>query len=65
MDKIINQFRRIYADTGKGDIDFTEREARLKEAQNRVIDATKELVKASENLNNAALNVGVDDSTPN
>lgn len=58
MDKILNQFRRIYADNGSGDIDFTDQETKLREANDKVLLATQELVKASERLNNAALNAG-------
>ena len=59
MDKILNQFRRIYADYGKGDIDFTDQEERLRQSENKLAQATQDLVRASENLNNAAM-MGVD-----
>lgn len=61
MDKILNQFRRIYADNGSGDVDFTEQETRLREATGRVITATIELVRASARLNRAALEVELDE----
>lgn len=59
MDKILNQFRRIYSDDGKGDVDFTEQEERLRLSENKLAQATQDLVRASENLNNAAM-MGVD-----
>lgn len=57
--KTLNQFRRIYSDDGRGDVDFTNQETKLKLANERVTKATEELLKASERLNNAALSVGV------
>jgi len=56
MDKILNQFRRVYADNGSGDVDFTQDEKRLREAQERLAQATQELVRSSERLNAAAMN---------
>lgn len=55
MNAILSQFRRIYSDNGSGDKDFTKLEARLKKSRDNLIDATEELVKASENLNDAAM----------
>ena len=55
MDKIINQFRRIYSDNGSGDMDFSKQEAKLKEAHDYLTNATQALVKSSERLNAAAL----------
>lgn len=55
MDKLLNQFKRIYSDDGRGDIDFTELEGRLREAQARLTGATQELARAAQNLNRAAL----------
>lgn len=55
MDKVLKQFQRIYADNGSGDIDFTKQEEELRVSQNKVIQATQELVRASENLNNIAI----------
>lgn len=57
MDRIINQFRRIYTDDGSGDKDFTIQEERLKQAEARLARGTQELAKAAENLNRAALSV--------
>lgn len=59
VERIINQFRRIYSDNGSGDVDFTEQEAKLKEARQRLSVATDELVQASERLNASALVVGI------
>lgn len=55
MDKILNQFRRIWADNGSGDKDFSLEESRLRDARLKVVSATTHLVKASERLNVAAL----------
>ncbi len=60
MDKLINQWRRLYNDDGRGDIDFSEREVALQEAQQRLATHTQELVRAAENLNRAALAAGFD-----
>jgi len=57
VDKILNQFRRIYSDNGKGDADFTAQEHKLRLSENRLAQATQELVRASENLNVAAMGV--------
>lgn len=58
MGKIINQFRRIYSDDGSGDVDFTQQETRLRLANQKLANATQELMKASERLNSSALEVG-------
>lgn len=57
MDKVLRQFRRIYADNGSGDVDFTKQEEQLRLSQNRLTQATQELVKASEILNAVAMGV--------
>lgn len=57
MDRIINQFRRIYSDDGRGDKDFSGQEERLRQAEARLARGTQELAKAAENLNRAALSV--------
>ena len=57
MDRIINQFRRIYSDDGREDKDFSGQEERLREAEARLARGTQELAKAAENLNRAALSV--------
>jgi len=62
MDKILRQFRRIYSDDGRGDVDFSDQEERLRQAQERLTGRTRELAKAAENLNRAAMSVGF---TPN
>lgn len=59
MDRVIRQFRRIYADNGAGDVDFTKQEETLRISQAKLKQATQDLVKAAENLNNVAM--GVDD----
>ena len=55
MDKIINQFRRIYSDNGSGDRDFSKQEAKLRQSREYLTSATQALVKSSERLNAAAL----------
>lgn len=59
MDKVFRQFRRIYADNGSGDVDFTKQEETLRISQAKLKQATQDLVRAAENLNNVAM--GVDD----
>ena len=59
VDKILNQFRRIYSDNGKGDVDFTAQEQQLRISESRLTQATQELVRASENLNVAAMRVDI------
>jgi hypothetical protein len=54
---VLNRFRRIYADNGKGDVDFGEQEMRLREANARLTEATQALTKSSEHLNAAAVAV--------
>lgn len=50
MKQVINQFRRVFADNGAGDKDFTDRETRLREAQKNLLEATTALTRASEIL---------------
>lgn len=47
MNAIANQFRRIFVDDGRGDKDFTDQEARLREAQKYLTDAAEGLTKAA------------------
>lgn len=58
MDKLINQWRRIYSDDGRNDVDFSDRERALHEAKERLSNSTQELVRAAENLNRAAMAAG-------
>ncbi len=55
MNKVINQFRRLYDDKGLNDHDFSDQEARLREAKAHLTNATDALMRASERLNAAAL----------
>lgn len=55
MNKIINQFRRLYDDKGVNDHDFSEQEEKLRIANNKLTTATQRLLKSSEMLNAAAL----------
>jgi len=57
MDKILKQFRRIYSDGGSNDVDFSAQEERLRLADNRLTQATQELSRAADRLNDAALGV--------
>ncbi|MCS3451913.1 hypothetical protein M2222_008310 [Bradyrhizobium elkanii] len=50
MNQIINQFRRIFADDGRGDKDFTQQEERLKKAQNELKEASASLARAANHL---------------
>ena len=47
MNSVVNNFRRIFADNGSGDKDFTDQETRLREAQQYLKDATEGLTKAA------------------
>ncbi len=55
MDKVLKQFRRIYSDNGSGDVDFTKQEEDLRVSRDKLNQATQDLVRASERLNDAAL----------
>ena len=55
MDKVLRQFKRIYSDNGSGDVDFTKQEEELRISQNKLTQATQELVRAAEHLNAVAL----------
>lgn len=50
MMQVANQFRRIWADKGRGDKDFSEPEGRLREAQKNLLSAASNLTKAAEVL---------------
>jgi hypothetical protein len=62
MNAILSQFRRIYSDNGRDDKDFTEQEIRLRAANLKLANATRELVRASVHLNDvlAANGFGLD-----
>lgn len=55
----LNQFRRIYADNGSGDRDFTIQEIRLKLANDNLTRATQALVNASNHLNDVVIMNGL------
>jgi hypothetical protein len=55
MNKVLNQFRRLYDDKGLNDYDFAKEEEKLRIANANLIDATNSLIKSSELLNAAAL----------
>ncbi len=50
MSSILNQFRRIMSDDGRGDRDFTTQESRLRYSQENLRAATEQLVRASNEL---------------
>ena len=50
MNQVMNQFRRIFADDGRGDKDFSKQEARLREVHRQLLKATEALKSASESL---------------
>lgn len=47
---MFNQLRRIWADDGRNDMDFTEQEKRLRDALEHLKDAAMSLSKAAEHL---------------
>lgn len=55
MNAILSQFRRIYSDYGQNDKDFSGQEERLRLANLKLANATKELVRSSINLNDVIL----------
>ena len=50
MMQVVNQFRRIFSDDGRGDKDFSEQETRLHEVQEKLLQATELLRQTSETL---------------
>lgn len=59
MNEIVNQFRRIFADDGRGDKDFSKQERRLREAQKYLQEATESLSKAARLLTDAVHSKGL------
>jgi hypothetical protein len=47
MNNIANQFRRIFADDGRGDKDFAKQEEKLRQAQQYLKEAADGLTKAA------------------
>ena len=62
---VLNQFRRFYGDDGRNDVDFTDQEVKLQRARIEVTNATTDLIRSSERLNNAALRAFPIDGTIN
>lgn len=58
MYSFLNQIKRLYIDNGSGDRDFTEQKEKCELAQQELARSTRELAKAAENLNRAALSAG-------
>jgi uncharacterized protein YukE len=52
LESMFNQIRRIWADKGAGDKDFTPQEQKLKEALEHLQQASENLSRASEALLN-------------
>jgi hypothetical protein len=50
LESMFNQIRRMWADYGRNDKDFTPQEEKLKKALNHLTLAAKSLSKASEEL---------------
>lgn len=50
LNKMLNQFRRIWTDKGMGDKDFTSKEIQLRTALEHLRDAANSLGRASEML---------------
>lgn len=50
MNQIINQFKRIFSDDGRGDKDFTAQEERLRKAQAELKEASASLARAANHL---------------
>jgi hypothetical protein len=55
MNAILSQFRRIYADHGANDKDFSEQEARLRAANLKLANAAQALVRSSVYLNDVLI----------
>lgn len=50
MNQILNQWRRIFSDDGRGDKDFSEQEIRLRQAQKELTEAAASLGRAADLL---------------
>ena len=50
MMQVVNQFRRVFSDDGRGDKDFSQQEKRLHEVQEKLVQATDLLRQVSETL---------------
>lgn len=50
MNRIVNQFRRIWSDDGRNDKDFSKQEMQLQAARLRLYSAIDELKKSADNL---------------
>jgi len=59
MDRLFKQFSRIYSDDAKIDISFAKQEEQLRLSQDNLKQATQELIRASERLNEVAMGVDV------
>ena len=59
MDKLVKQFSRIYSDDVRIDIGFAKQEEQLRLSQDNLKQATQELIRASERLNEVAMGVDV------
>jgi hypothetical protein len=50
LGKMINQFRRLWADNGKNDKDFTDQETKLRHALQHLKSAADSLSRAAQTL---------------
>ncbi|MBR0913138.1 hypothetical protein [Bradyrhizobium japonicum] len=50
MNQLINQWRRIFSDDGRGDKDFSDQEERLRKAQSELKAAAESLGRAADLL---------------
>ena len=58
MKSVLNQLLRIYSDAGQNDKSFAIQEEKLREAESRLVAATEDLLKSSQNLNDTAMAYG-------
>lgn len=59
MIQVVNQFRRIFSDDGRGDKDFSSQEDRLHEVQKKLMKATELLRSVSETLTDLVKSKGL------
>lgn len=55
MLSVLNQFKRLYNDKGQNDKNFELQEGRLRKALTDLKNATNEVIRASQNLNDVLL----------
>ncbi len=55
MEKVINQFRRLYDDKGRNDVNFDVQETRLRESRDRLTQAIDRVVKTAQTLSDVIM----------